>query len=51
VRVELEAQGQFLQADISHERSRELAIAPGQRVFVSPRESKVFVDEGNDYSI
>jgi sulfate transport system ATP-binding protein len=51
VRVELEAQGQFLQADIPHERWRELRVAPGQSVFVSPRESKVFVDDGNDYSI
>ena len=51
VRVELEAQGQFLQADISHERSRELGLTPGQKLFVTPRESKVFVDDANDYSI
>src|SRR3954468_15974211 len=51
VRVELEAQGQFLQAEISHERSRELRLTPGQSLFVTPRESKVFVDDGNDYSI
>jgi sulfate transport system ATP-binding protein len=52
VRVELESPGgQFLQAEISHDRSRQLRLAPGQRLFVTPRESKVFVDEANDYSI
>jgi sulfate transport system ATP-binding protein len=52
VRIELESRdGQRLFADIPHPRSRELHLTPGKRLFVSPRESKVFVDEREDYSI
>lgn len=49
VKVELrDEQGDTIHAEIPHERYRELHLASQDRVFVSPRESKVFVD---DYSI
>ena len=44
VKVELLADwGDALQAEIDHERYRSLAIEPGARVFVHPKESRVFV--------
>lgn len=46
VRVELrDAAGQFLNAEISHQRARELTLTRGQRVYARPREAKVFVDD------
>jgi sulfate transport system ATP-binding protein len=43
VRVELLADsGRPIHAELSHDRCRALALAPGQTVFVTPREVKVF---------
>ena len=47
VRVDLTAEsGEAVHVELPHERFRALGLAPGQRVFVSPRELNVFVDEG-----
>ena len=49
VKVELrDEQGNFIHAEVPHERSRELNLAPHDRVYVSARQTRVFVD---DYSI
>ena len=49
VKVELLAEtGETLQVEIPHEQHRGLGLKVGEQVFVSPRESKVFLD---DYSI
>jgi sulfate transport system ATP-binding protein len=45
-RVYVEAgSGELVCVEISHERYRTLHLDPGQGIFVSPREIKVFVDE------
>ncbi len=44
VKVELVAEwGDAVQVDVGHERFDELAIAPGARVFLRPKEEKLFV--------
>jgi sulfate transport system ATP-binding protein len=49
VRVELaDIEGQPVQAELTHDRYRALAIAQGDTVFARPRDARVFVD---DYSI
>ena len=49
VKLELLADGaQTLHVELTHTRFRELSLAPGQRVFVVPREAKVFIE---DYTI
>jgi sulfate transport system ATP-binding protein len=49
VRVELAREtGETLQAELSQQRFRELHLAPGDDVFVRPREDRVYIE---DYSI
>lgn len=49
VKVDLESEdGETVYVEVPQDRYRELDISPGRRVYVSPREVKVFV---NDYSI
>lgn len=49
VKVELRGErGETIQAELSHDRYRELGVNVHAQVFVAPRESRVFVD---DYSI
>jgi sulfate transport system ATP-binding protein len=49
VKLELQSEGQqFVQVELSHERFRREPVAVGSEVFVTPRDSRVFVD---DYSI
>ncbi len=44
VKVELEADwGDPVQVELDHERYRDLAIEPGESVFVCPRQSRVFI--------
>ena len=44
VKVELTSQwGDPVRVEIDHERLRELALAPDQQVYLSPRENRVFV--------
>ncbi len=44
VKVELVAEwGDAVQVDVGHERFQELALAPGARVFLRPKEEKLFV--------
>jgi sulfate/thiosulfate transport system ATP-binding protein len=44
VKVELTSQwGDRVRVEIDHERLRELALAPDQQVYLSPRENRVFV--------
>jgi len=46
VRLELrDGQGETIHAEISHERAAELRLAPQSRVYLTPRETRVFVDE------
>jgi len=42
-------EGSALHAELSHDRFRELRVAVGNEVFVSPRDARLFVEE--DYSI
>ena len=46
VRVELEHQGETIQAELTRERYQQLQLAAGQRTWLRPRQVKVFVDAG-----
>jgi sulfate transport system ATP-binding protein len=49
VRVELQSDDQQLvQVELSHDRFRQQPVAVGNEVFVTPRDSRVFIE---DYSI
>jgi hypothetical protein len=46
VRLELTMGGHFIEAEITRNRFTELKLAPGQRVLVSPRQARFFLQEG-----
>ena len=46
VRVELEHQGELIQAELTRERYQQLDLSAGQRTWLKPRQVKVFADRG-----
>jgi len=46
VRVELEHQGETIQAELTRERYQQLHLAAGQKTWLRPRQVKVFIDAG-----
>ena len=52
VRLELSSEtSEAIHVELSHERFRQEPLTLGAQVFVTPRDSRVFVEDYTDYSI